>query len=273
MLDPEGTHPGPIFLVLIVTVVLSAAVTVIFTPEEPTDGQVDGSGDVAGGWRALRAQLRVDFHENIAYWWVIAQRFVFLLGIYGAQAFIQNYLRDALHIANPVKVTGDLLAAMTLMLVLMVVVGGWLSDRIGAKRVLLAAGLLVALGLALLPLAHTSAGLLTFGSVAGAGIGLFLTASWALANKLAPAQEAGKYLGLTNIATAGAAALARLQGPLIDWGNNARPGLWEGYTGMFIFGVVCALLSVVMLRYVVVPQDEAGTPAPGAGEEQEALAA
>jgi MFS family permease len=120
----------------------------------------------------------------------------------------------------------------------------------------------------LLPTAHSMTGLLGFGSILGAGIGLFLTASWALANRLAPAQEAGKYLGLTNIATAGAAALARLQGPLIDLGNNARPGEWQGYLGMFVFGVVCALVSVVMLRYVQVPGPEAA-PA----EEQGPLAA
>jgi MFS family permease len=264
LLDPEGSNPGPIFLLVILTMLVTAAITVAFTREEPTDER----GDRPDWLSNLRGQLRVDFRQNTPYWWAIAQRFVFLLGVYGAQAFVQNYLRDALQIANPIKATADLLAAMTLTLVLMVVAGGWLSDRHGPKRVLFAAGMLVALGMTLLPTAHSMTGLLGFGSILGAGIGLFLTASWALANRLAPAQEAGKYLGLTNIATAGAAALARLQGPLIDLGNNARPGEWQGYLGMFVFGVVCALVSVVMLRYVQVPGPEAA-PA----EEQGPLAA
>ncbi len=58
-------------------------------------------------------------------------------------------------------------------------------------------------------------GLTVFGSVVGAGIGLFLTSNWALANRLAPSEEAGKFLGLTNLATAGSGALARLEGPAL----------------------------------------------------------
>jgi MFS family permease len=268
LLDPQGHNPGPIFVVIIAVVLITVAITVLFTREESTAR----GRRLQGGWSRLRSDLRVDFRQNVPYWWVIAQRFVFLLGIYGAQAFIQNYLRDALQVTNPVRLTGDLLASMTLTLVLMVVTGGWLADRIGSKRVLVAAGVLVATGLGLLPLARSTGLLLAFGSIAGAGIGLFLTASWALANKLAPAQEAGKYLGLTNIATAGAAALARLQGPLIDWANNARPGAWTGYTGMFLFGVLCSLVSVAMLRYVVVPKKGEFSEI-GADEPQELIAA
>jgi len=251
LLDPQGRHPGPIFGVLAATVLASAAITVFFTPEEPTDQSV---GARRREWERLRSQLRVDVRGNTAYWWVIAQRFTFLLGIFGIQAFAQNYLRDALRVPNPVQLTGNLLAALTLALLGLAVAGGWLADRFGAKRILSAAGLLMGAGLCLLMLARTAPQLLAFGAVVGAGIGLFLTSSWALANRLAPAGEAGKYLGLTNIATAGAAALARLQGPLIDWGNNARPGTWAGYTGMFLFGALCAVASVVMLRYVRIPE-------------------
>jgi len=93
-------------------------------------------------------------------------------------------------------------------------------------------------------------GVTIFGAVLGAGIGLFLTPNWALANGLAPEAEAGKYLGLTNLATAGSGALARLEGPALDWLNAAYPGAWIGYKGMFIFGAVCICLSLFMLRKI-----------------------
>jgi MFS family permease len=93
-------------------------------------------------------------------------------------------------------------------------------------------------------------GLLIFGSLFGAGIGLFLTANWALANTLAPQAEAGKYLGLTNLATAGSAALARLEGPVLDWLNAAQPGAWIGYKGLFIFGAIVIFLSAFILRKI-----------------------
>jgi hypothetical protein len=71
-----------------------------------------------------------------------------------------------------------------------------------------------------------------------------------LSNRLAPPDQAGKFLGLTNLATAGAGALSRLEGPLIDMTNNAIPGMWMGYTGMFVFGSICAIISLVMLSKI-----------------------
>jgi MFS family permease len=95
-------------------------------------------------------------------------------------------------------------------------------------------------------------GVFAFGSLLGAGLGLFLTSNWALANALVPQAEAGKYLGLTNLATAGAGALARLEGPLLDWLNHLWPGLWVGYKGLFIFGGIAIFLSLFILRKIEV---------------------
>ena len=107
-----------------------------------------------------------------------------------------------------------------------------------------------AMGILLMLLATDMRGLLIFGMVFGAGIGLFLTSNWALANGLAPGEEAGKYLGLTNLATAGSGALARLEGPALDWLNAAYPSAWIGYKVLFVFGAVCILLSVLLLRKI-----------------------
>jgi MFS family permease len=105
-------------------------------------------------------------------------------------------------------------------------------------------------GCALLLLVRSPGMLLVFGSVVGVGIGLFLTANWALATLLAPAEESGKYLGLTNLATAGAGATGRLLGPLIDLGNNAFPGSFTGYAGLFVFAALCSLASVLIISRV-----------------------
>ena len=249
LLDPEGRDPTLIILTLMGVMVVSTAITVLGTPEEPTNLP----GEKWKGeswWRYLRRQLHVDFRGNSAYWWLIGQRLVFMLGIFAVQAFAQYYLQDVLKVENPVKTTGDLLAALTVALIILAVAGGWLADRFGAKRILAVAGVLTAVGMILLRLAPSPGLLIVYGSVVGAGIGLFLTASWALSNRLAPSDQAGKFLGLTNLATAGAGALSRLEGPLIDMTNNAFPGLWMGYTGMFVFGSICAIVSLVMLSKI-----------------------
>src|SRR5699024_9106336 len=123
-------------------------------------------------------------------------------------------------------------------------------------RILAVGTFISAAGMLLMLLATDMRELILFGSFLGAGIGLFLTSNWALANSLAPHEEAGKYLGLTNLATAGAAALSRLEGPILDWLNAAWPGAWIGYKGLFVFGAVCMFLSVFLLRRIYVTNDE-----------------
>ncbi|HSO13713.1 MAG TPA: MFS transporter [Anaerolineales bacterium] len=244
MLDSASRDPTAIILVVIGLLAVSAAVTVFGVHEEPArDGEHTD-------WNALLGQFKIDFMKNTSYWWLIAERALFLLGIYGVQAFAQYYLQDVIRVPDPPKQTGDLLAALTVALTLLVLVGGWLSDKYGAKKVLTVATYISAAGIFLMLLAADMRGLLIFGVVLGAGIGLFLTSNWALANNLAPKDEAGKYLGLTNLATAGSGALARLEGPALDWLNAAYPGAWIGYKGLFIFGGLCILLSMLLLRKI-----------------------
>jgi MFS family permease len=99
-------------------------------------------------------------------------------------------------------------------------------------------------------LAHTPETVLLCGSIIGAGAGVFVTSNWALATDLAPQAEAGKFLGLTNLATAGAGALSRLTGPGLDWLNNRWPGEGYGYTALFVSSAVFALLALLVLARV-----------------------
>ena len=244
LLDPQTRNPAPIMLVLIFVLAVSASITIFFTPEQPTHDRIQLN------LRSLLGAFRIDFRQNTQYWWLIAERALFLLGIYGVQAFAQYYLQDVLRVPDPPRQTGDLLAAITIGLVILVLLGGWLTDRFGAKRMLYFASAATALGMLLMLFATSMTAVTVFGSIVGAGIGLFLRSNWALANALAPGEQAGKFLGLTNIATAGSGALARLEGPALDYLNNAWPGIWAGYKGLFIFGAACMLLSLVLLRRI-----------------------
>jgi MFS family permease len=249
LLDSASRDPTAIMLVVIGLLAVSAAITVFGVREKPAQGHERTD------WRAVFGQFRINFRENSSYWWLIAERALFLLGIYGVQAFAQYYLQDVMRVPDPPKQTGDLLAALTVALVILVLIGGWLTDKYGAKRMLYIATFFAAGGMLLMMLATDMRGLTIFGAILGAGIGLFLTSNWALANGLAPKAEAGKYLGLTNLATAGAGALARLEGPALDWLNAAVPGAWIGYKGLFIFGALCILLSVFLLRRINLNSD------------------
>jgi Na+/melibiose symporter-like transporter len=89
-------------------------------------------------------------------------------------------------------------------------------------------------------LTRSYAGTLVCGGLLGLSAGAFLSTNWALATDLVPAGEEARYLGLTNIATAGAGALARLIGPVIDFFNSRQAEL--GYSVMLL---VCILYFVI----------------------------
>ena len=250
MINPDTRDPTTIMLTVILLLAVTASITIFGVKEKPT------GKDERTDWRALSAQFHVNFRENAAYWWLILERAIFLLGIFGVQAFAQYYLQDVLRVPDPPRQTGDLLAILTISLVVLVLIGGWLTDKYGAKPILYVATIVAASGILLMVFARDMRSVLIFGSLLGAGLGLFLTSNWALANALVPQAEAGKYLGLTNLATAGAGALARLEGPILDWLNQLWPGLWAGYKGLFLFGGIAIFLSLFILRKIEVKSRE-----------------
>jgi hypothetical protein len=82
---------------------------------------------------------------------------------------------------------------------------------------------------------------LLFGMPVGIGLGIFLVANWALGMALAPSDQGGKYLGLSNLATAGAGLAASLGGPVVDW---------FGFTPLFVVGTASILLGMGLLAKV-----------------------
>jgi MFS family permease len=76
-----------------------------------------------------------------------------------------------------------------------------------------------------------------------------MSANWAWAADLAPPEEAGRYLGLSNVATAGASALSRLiAGPIIDGGNALRAGV--GYDLLFLLLALAMFGGALLLAGV-----------------------
>ena len=181
LLGSKAEYSGLVMALIIGIMFVSAAITIFGTPEQPS------MRANINPWKEMLHSFRIDFSANTSYWWLIGQRFVFLLGVYGIQAFAQNYLRDVLNVADPPRDTGILLGSVTISLILFAAVSGWLINRWGMKHVMTVATMITAIGSVLLWFGRTQGMLLLFGSILGAGVGLFLTANWTLANKLAPA--------------------------------------------------------------------------------------
>jgi len=78
---------------------------------------------------------------------------------------------------------------------------------------------------------------------------VFMTANWAMGTNLVPPAEAGRYLGISNLAGAGAGMIGSgIGGPVADYLNQSTPGL--GYFVIFATYAVLFALSVVSLRFI-----------------------
>jgi len=245
LLSPDDRYPTTIMVIVMGILLISAAVT-FFSVKEKTTSNNSRNGNTIH----IKQIFKIDLKANTSYFWLIVSRFLFLVGIYGVQTFAQYYIRDVMQAANPVKATGDLMASLAIALVICSLIGGWLTDKIGARPVIYIASLISAIGAFLLVIAKDIPSLTLFAGILGCGIGLYLSSNWALASRLAPKEEAGKFLGLTNLATAGASAVSKLGGIPIDVANNAFPGNHYGYTGLFVLGGIFALLSMILLHKV-----------------------
>jgi len=144
---------------------------------------------------------------------------------------------------------------------IMAAASGWLADRFNRRLLVLVAGLVAALG-TLIAIVSTNLGFIFIGgSLIGAGTGLFYTSSWALGTRLVPKLEAGRYLGISNLAGAGAGAVgAYIGGPIADYFTvhvPEQPGL--GYVLLFgIYGLLF-LFAILALVLIKEPQETAGT--------------
>ncbi len=139
-----------------------------------------------------------------------------------------------------------LVALVALGTVSSVVPAARMSDRLGRKKVIWASCAIGALGLAvvaaapILPIAF--AGALLYGISAGT----FLAVDWALMTDIIPKASSGRYMGLSNVATASAGVLAlAVGGTLMDvvgGGQGPRAALW---LAVALFGVGAILLRPV----------------------------
>ncbi|MFN7036053.1 MAG: hypothetical protein ACK4SN_06760, partial [Bellilinea sp.] len=83
--------------------------------------------------------------------------------------------------------------------------------------------------------------------------GTFYASNWALGTELAPPQEAGRYLGISNLAGAGAGIVgAGIGGPIADFFNKIEPGL--GYLVIFTIYGALFLISALTLVKIRIPE-------------------
>jgi len=193
----------------------------------------------------LRKSFRIDVKASPNFIRFLLSRLFFIIPLTAFQAFGLYFFRDYLGVANPAATMGTFTLRSSMCMLAMLYPAGHLSDRFGRKPIGLASAAIAALGIGLLFLFRSEEFILIAAILMGIGFGGLWASNWALATDIVPKDETGKYIGLTNLATAGGSALARLKGPMIDFFNARRFGL--GYTAMLTSSFASLIASSALL--------------------------
>ena len=215
-----------------------------------------------GVWLSIRTAVGNAIRENKDFFWWIVYRLAYLVPASNLAAFAIYFLQGRFGYSNveAAEPASQLIMVVGLFLLLIALPSGWLTDRFGRKRILFASSLISSSGTLITILAPNLTVLYIGASLIGGGTGLFYSANWALGTDLVPKREAGRYLGLANLAGAGAGAIgAYIGGPLADSITRAvpeTPGL--GYMLLFAIYTVLFLISSVVLIKINEPREQSG---------------
>jgi MFS family permease len=210
-----------------------------------------------GVWLSVRISIGDKGRENPSFTWWVINRLAFLVGAVNLSTFAVYFLQARLGYVKEAAASpaSRLILIVGIFILLSTLPAGWLTDRFGEKRMVAVAGLTAVLGTVIalsIPSLHV---IYVGGCAIGIGAGLFYTANWALGTLLVPKEEAGRYLGISNLAGAGAGAVgAYIGGPIADFVTNQVPQI-PGFGYVLIFSIygLLFLFSVLALTQVKAP--------------------
>ena len=239
-----GNLQASLFAVAAVELVTMLSVVYRVGPGQPARPREGRS------WASIaREAWGTDILQERSYLWMLASRLFFLMG--GGVMFnlVVTYLKQTLRFSQDgaAGIQFELLAIVAVANVLIVVPASRLSDRIGRKPVIYASCVIGATGIGLAAIATDTTLALIGGALYGISAGMFLSVDWALMTDIIPKAAAGRYMGLSNVATGASGLLATaIGGVVIDIVNQAA-GIGSGPRAAFLVGMAFYIVAAILL--------------------------
>ena len=240
-----ATHDYGLGLVALgVLEVITMLSVVIRVREGPTAKSRDGRS-----WRAIGAEAwGSDILKEHSFLWLVASRLAILMGGSVLTSLAVFYLARSMqldeHTTGLVEI--PLVALVALGTVASVVPAARISDRVGRKPVIWTSCAIGAIGLSIVAIAPILPIAFVGALLYGISAGTFLAVDWALMTDIIPKAASGRYMGLSNVATASAGVLALAVGgtimDLVGGGDGPRAALW---VAVALFGLGALLLRPV----------------------------
>ncbi|GAC1334102.1 MAG: MFS transporter [Candidatus Dormibacteria bacterium] len=227
----------------------------------------------------LVGTFQVSPRKHRDFLWLMVSRLAILVSIAGLQRYAIFYFKDVFypghtqHLEDLAALAArDLQVVIVLVAFLVSLPAAELSQRVGRKPVVLLAaalGVVGTLGLLVSPY-HVLPGFMTgwvagalnlpinlaqalyFGILVGISAGAFLSVDWAFLMDVIPSEEAGRFLGFSNVATAGSGVIAGFVGGFLIDGFNGRQifGQPGGYPITFMVYVISFIAGGVAILKV-----------------------
>ncbi len=249
------THNYSLATISLGVLELSTMLGVVF---RVNDGNVTKSRNGRSWLSVAREAWGTDVLRERSFLWLVGSRLLFLMGGAMLAALGPFYLHRTFGLDETQSGTTFIVVVGLVLIanISAVVPAGRLSDRVGRKRLLYTSFALATAGMTLVAFAPALAvsfvGVFLFGLASGT----FLAVDWALMTDIIPKASSGRYMGISNVATASASIFAlALGGTLMDAVDQTVGG-GAGPRAAYALAVLCFIVGGLMLR----PVDERYRP-------------
>jgi MFS family permease len=231
------TTPSPGYLIIAIGLLLLVTPFVLRTPDDPL-----------GNVPIPKFAFRLDLRGNPDFAWAWVTRFLVMLGNALGTLYLLYFLSDAVKVADPETNLLYMILIYTVGMIATAMLGGWLSDRAGKRKIFVVwSGVVIAVAAILLAIWPTWPVATVAALLFGAGFGVYLAVDTAVVTQVLPAAaNRAKDIGVINIAPSVSQAL----GPVLAAPVVAFLG---GYPMLFVLTAVTSLagaLAVLKIRSV-----------------------
>ena len=197
-----------------------------------------------------------DVLRERSFMFLVASRFFVLGGGAFLVGLLVPYLERAQRVTDPDERALLIIVAtgiVALCTAISTIPAARLADRYGRKRVIYIACLIAGVGMTICATAPSIPVFIAGGILMGVGTGSFLAVDWALMTEIIPKASSGRYMGISNVATATNGVVSMvIGGVIIDaFVRAASPDL--GPRVAFLLAPVWFTIGALLLRPVVEP--------------------
>lgn len=247
------------FIVLAIIQVVFVAITMLTVHETPL------TTPRPFAWRTFLARFSLEPRKYPDFSWVLLTRVLIMTGIWAINFFLLYYFEDVLgitgsgtpvsafgliSISSPQQAQAVFLPLVLVAAALTVYFAGWLSDRIGRKRLVYLSGAMMTAVALIFIFAQSFSAALIAALFFGLGFGAYTSVDWALATDvLPPTDEAGKHMGIWSAAGIIPQVIGVVLGGTLTYTLQRLPN-HLGYDALFAVTVVLFLLGTLLVKQV-----------------------